>query len=107
MAWLNDPQMQAAILTPLPILQADEETWFESMLKRPMEQHPFTIEIQKDQEWISIGNCGIHHVDWRTRSAEVGILIGEKAVWNQGYGTEVMPNIDILLMSVLRSEWQG
>jgi RimJ/RimL family protein N-acetyltransferase len=37
-----------------------------------------------------IGNSGFFNVDWRVRSAELGIVIGDKAYWNQGYGTQAM-----------------
>ena len=35
-----------------------------------------------------IGNVGLHRIDWICRLAEFGIVIGEKAFWGQGYGTE-------------------
>lgn len=35
-----------------------------------------------------IGNVGLHRIDWINRSAEFGIVIGEKAFWGRGYGTE-------------------
>lgn len=35
-----------------------------------------------------IGNIGLHNIHSTFRSAEIGILIGEKDVWGQGYGTE-------------------
>ena len=37
-----------------------------------------------------IGNSGFFNIDWRNRGAELGIVIGDKAYWNKGYGTEVM-----------------
>ena len=37
-----------------------------------------------------IGNCSFMDVDHTARSAEVGLFIGDKSCWNQGYGTEVM-----------------
>jgi diamine N-acetyltransferase len=126
------------------------------MLKRPPHEHPFVIEVREGDKWRPIGNCGFHNLDWRCRSAEVGIMIGEKNYWNRGYGTDAMrlllkhgfgtlnlnriylyvyqnnprairtyekagfvhegvrrqaaykdgQYIDILMMSVLRSEWQ-
>ena len=88
--WLNDPEVRAGLLLALPLSQADEEGWFERMLTRPMEEHPLTIEVRQGEEWSMIGNCGFHNIDWRSRSAEVGIFIGEKSLWNKGYGTEVM-----------------
>jgi diamine N-acetyltransferase len=155
-AWLNDAEVTAGLTITLPLSQADEEIWFDEMLKRPPEEHPLTIEVQQADQWIPVGNCGLFGFDWRCRSAEVGIFIGEKSFWNRGYGTETMrlilrhgfntlnlnrvalcvyennprairsyekagfkhegrqrqgmykdgKYIDVVLMSVLRSEWQ-
>lgn len=35
-----------------------------------------------------IGCVGIHKIDWIHRSAELGIVIGEKKFWGKGYGKE-------------------
>jgi diamine N-acetyltransferase len=88
--WLNDPQVRRYLSVCLPISQAGEEQWFEKMLKQPPEEQPLGIEIRDGAEWRLIGNCGFFDINWRTRSAEVGIFIGDKSCWNQGYGTEVM-----------------
>ena len=88
--WLNDPEVREGLLLHLPMSVAEEEKWFEDMIKRPDEEHPMVIEIRQDESWAMIGNCGIHNIDWRLRSAEVGIFIGEKGFWDQGYGTEAM-----------------
>lgn len=37
-----------------------------------------------------IGNSGFHNLNWRSSNAELGIFIGDKSFWDQGYGTEVM-----------------
>ena len=49
-----------------------------------------SIEMKDGDGWTLIGNCAVFDLDWAARSAELGIMIGEKSVWNQGYGTEVM-----------------
>lgn len=88
--WLNDPEVIAGLLLSLPLSTADEENWFDNMLKRPLEEHPLVIEFQDGGGWFTVGNCGFHNIDWRSRSAEVGIFIGEKAHWDRGIGTEAM-----------------
>ena len=156
-SWLNDPEVRLGLLLYLPISQAEEEMWFEGMIKRPAEEHPLMIEFETSNGWVPAGNCGLFSHDWRIRKAEIGIFIGEKKYWNLGYGTKVMRLVlrlgfesmnlnriflkvysnnprairayeksgfviegrlrqahfdngqyhDILIMSVLRSEWQG
>jgi RimJ/RimL family protein N-acetyltransferase len=88
--WINDPEVRRGLSMALPISQVEEDNWFDSMIKRPAEEHPLTIEIADGEGWKAIGNIGLMNFDWRCRSAEVGIFIGEKALWNQGYGSEAM-----------------
>ena len=88
--WFNDPDVREGISMIYPMSQAGEEKWFEDMISRPQVEHPMVIEIQLGVEWVAIGNCGFHEIDWRCRSADVGIIIGEKSYWDQGYGTKVM-----------------
>jgi RimJ/RimL family protein N-acetyltransferase len=88
--WLNDPEVRRYLSMTLPISQATEEQWFENMLKLPPEEQSLGIEIKSEAGWRLIGNCGFFDINWRVRSAEVGLFIGDKSCWNQGYGTEVM-----------------
>lgn len=88
--WFNDPEVREGILMILPLSLAREEKWFDDMIKKPEEEQVLVIEIELEEKWIIIGTCGFFGFDWRCRSAEVGIVIGEKTYWNQGYGTETM-----------------
>lgn len=155
--WFNDPEVHAGLAVFLPMSLSEEERWFEKMLETPAPEHPLMIEVKSDGGWKAIGDCGFHQIDWRNRSGELGIVIGEKSLWDQGYGTETMDlllrhgfnslnlnriflrvyatnprairsyekagfvhegrfrqaefrngnYVDVLFMSVLRSEWQG
>ena len=88
--WINDPEVRAGLSLFLPMSVANEEQWFENMLKRPQEEQPLTIEVQDEGGWNPIGNVGLFSFNDIARSAEAGIMIGEKAYWDQGYGTEAM-----------------
>jgi len=94
-AWLNDDEVRQYISIFLPFSLEEEESWFESMLKMPKEEHPLVIEIRQtseegDETWRPIGNLALFSINWRIRSAELGIFIGEKSYWNQGYGSEAV-----------------
>jgi RimJ/RimL family protein N-acetyltransferase len=90
-SWLADPEIRKGISRYLPMSMAQEELWFEGMLKQPVDMQTLVIEVKRgSKKWITIGNCGFHNLNWRLRSAELGILIGEKKEWNKGYGTETM-----------------
>lgn len=89
-AWLNDAEVIENLSIWNPLSMAEEEQWFERMLARPAETHPLGIEAKTRNGWKMIGNIAFHEVDWLNHSAEIGIVIGEKAYWNKGYGTDAM-----------------
>ena len=88
--WLNDPEVRRGLMLHLPLSIAEEQQWFENMLTSPQDERPLVIEAQTDDGWTMIGNSSFHNLDWRNRNAELGIFIGDKSFWDQGYGTEVM-----------------
>jgi diamine N-acetyltransferase len=89
-AWLNDPEVRQGVSIYQPMSQAQEEGWYESTLKQPVQEQPLVIEIDTPQGWTPIGNISLMNLDWHARSAEVGIFIGEKQHWSQGYGRKAM-----------------
>jgi RimJ/RimL family protein N-acetyltransferase len=88
--WLNDPEVRAGISKQTPIGMAQEEKWFADVLQRPLDEHPLVIEARAEGGWQPIGSCGLHNFDWHSRWGLLGISIGEKSQWNQGYGTEAV-----------------
>jgi len=88
--WFNDPEVTEDLQSHSPMSLAEEEAWFEQMLTRQLDERVRVIEARVAENWVTIGNCGFFNIDWRCHSAELGIVIGEKTFWNQGYGTESM-----------------
>jgi len=84
--WFNDPEVRKYLLLHTPMSMAQEERWFEKLADR--EDHIFAIDANVEEQWIHIGNVGLHNFDWKNRSAIFGIVLGEKAYWGQGYGTD-------------------
>lgn len=94
--WVNDPEVTENLMLSYPMSRVEEERWYEHMLEQPPSEHVFVIEVkglESPRAWQAIGTCQVMNIDWRNRSAEVGIMIGEKACWNQGYGTETMQRL--------------
>ena len=48
------------------------------------------MRMQPLETWKLIGTYAFDDIDWRIRSAEFGIMIGDKTYWNRGYGTEAV-----------------
>ena len=86
--WMNDPDVIQFLLMSSPLSAAMEEKWFENQLDRlPHQGQILAIEVLQWQDWLHIGNTGLHDVDPISRTAEFGIVIGEKTFWDKGYGT--------------------
>ena len=88
-AWFGDPEVRRHLLIYLPFSLAQEERWFEHLLERLEQQSDLVLAIET-AEGVHVGNVGLHGIDWKNRSAELGIIIGEKACWDQGYGTDAI-----------------
>jgi RimJ/RimL family protein N-acetyltransferase len=80
--WLNDPEIRHYLEMYLPMSKAAEEGWFEAQLKDDSSRI-FAIETA---EGVHIGNISLGDLDWKNRSAALGIVIGEKEYWGRGYG---------------------
>lgn len=89
-AWLNDREVTQYLLRNDPMSMAQEEKWFDRILDRPTEECPLAIEAALPGGWTLIGNTSFFDFNWIDRNAEVGIFIGAKEFWGQGYGTETM-----------------
>jgi RimJ/RimL family protein N-acetyltransferase len=88
--WINDPDVFEGLSINLPMSMVDEERWFDGTTHREQAEKPLAIEVQEQGGWRLIGNCGFFDFDWTSRAAEFGIMIGDKSVWDQGYGTETV-----------------
>ncbi|MFO8034511.1 MAG: GNAT family protein [Candidatus Bipolaricaulota bacterium] len=87
MRWFNDPEVRRYLLMYEPMSRVKEERWFEEMLQRKGE-FLYAIDAETEAGWVTIGNLGLHRVDWKNRTATLGIVLGEKAYWGQSYGTD-------------------
>jgi len=84
--WINDPEVTQFLTMRFPISMLAERKWTEREQDYTRE---FNLAIET-LEGEHIGNCGMHRVDTVNSTAELGILIGEKSFWGQGYGTDAM-----------------
>ncbi len=91
--WINDEEVTENLFFAAPMSRFEEEQWYDAMMQKPTSEHVLVIEIKDqspNQDFRPIGTCQFHNLDWRNRAAEIGILIGEKTFWDQGFGTETM-----------------
>lgn len=88
--WFNDPEVREHISLYRPLSLAQEEKWIEQQTEPDPPNHVFAIETN---DGVHIGVVGLHDINWKNRSAEFGIVIGEKGYWGQGYGTDATRTI--------------
>ncbi len=84
--WVNDPEVSRYVTTgTAPYSRLQEKQWYERAATSDNEFH-FALVVRENDRYI--GNAGLFNVEWRTRKACFGIMIGDRYYWNQGFGTE-------------------
>jgi RimJ/RimL family protein N-acetyltransferase len=84
--WLNDIEVAENLGSYSMLLTIDaEKKWLEEFASK---NHNYAIVLQDNDKLI--GNIGFMDIDNISRTATVGLFIGEKENWNGGYGTEAL-----------------
>lgn len=89
--WFNDPDVTQFLGGDMwPMSLEAEERWFSNALDH--DRRVLCIETlpADGQAGTLIGTVGLHDISERNRHAELGISIGEKAYWSQGYGADAV-----------------
>lgn len=88
--WVNDPEI-VDLLSDIflyPQTMNETESYLNSVLEKEGDHRGFVI-AHKDTD-VYIGQIDLFRFDWKNRTAEMGIVIGDKELQGQGYGTEAI-----------------
>ena len=87
--WHKDPELSRLDATgPLDCTFEEFLADYAGEVQYPSaNRQPFAIETPDGKH---IGNCVYYNVDDEKSQAELGIMIGEREYWSEGYGTETM-----------------
>lgn len=92
MQWVNDP-----IVTEfLPNLQLPQSSTSEQQYLQRVTtgDHPrdrfYAVETGQGEY---LGVAGLHGIDWVNRRAELGLIIGRRERWGQGYGRDAVSTL--------------
>ena len=87
--WQTDPELcRLDAAETLTMSYTDYLTEFTFELSYPLStRHEFAVETLDGQH---IGNCVYYNVNKTESKAELGIMIGNRDYWNQGYGSETI-----------------
>lgn len=85
--WFCDRKTSDGLTQTAKLLSVEaEREWIEKTLKN--NEYIFSIiDAQSDK---LIGNCGIHDIKYKDRTATLGIFIGEESNRSKGIGSEVL-----------------
>jgi diamine N-acetyltransferase len=87
--WFSDPEVRRHLDLYLPFSLAQEERWFENLQDRLENQEVVMMTIETS-DGAHIGNISLMPINWKDRQAELGITIGDKDYWDQGYGSDAI-----------------
>lgn len=87
--WFSDPDVRRYLDMYLPFSMAQEERWFER-LQDQMEKQELVMLTIETSDGAHIGNISLFDINWKDRHAELGITIGDKDYWSQGYGSDAV-----------------
>lgn len=88
-AWVNDPEVTRYLGRRYGMSLLAEEAWMREHAAVPMTfDRTFFAIVTKDGGHI--GNTNFFDVSAENRSAELGIMIGDRACWSRGYGTDAL-----------------
>ncbi len=84
--WINDFSAVRTLGTPpRPMTAEAEQAWFDGAATSDT---TVAFTIYERAGWRPIGSTSLMDIEWRNRTAEFGILIGEPDARGRGYGTE-------------------
>jgi RimJ/RimL family protein N-acetyltransferase len=86
--WMNDPEVIRHLSARYPISHAWEEEWLASAAKR-VSPPDISLAIET-LDGRHIGSIGLHGIGPEDRHASLGIVIGAKDCWSQGYGSDAL-----------------
>lgn len=85
--WSNDPEIRRVTGEVTPMTQKEAEAWFEKL--QSDESRVWFMVALKENDLV-IGEAGLLRMFHPWRTTDLSIILGEKEVWGQGYGTEAI-----------------
>jgi diamine N-acetyltransferase len=85
--WANDPEVRCLTGETTPMSGAGAEDFFEKV-RADRDRVWFIIVLKENDQ--AIGECGLLRMFPAWRTTDLSIILGEKAAWGLGYGTEAM-----------------
>jgi RimJ/RimL family protein N-acetyltransferase len=87
-AWVNDREVTRFVALRYPMSRQDEERWLN---EGPTNSFANGVRLAiETKDGVHIGNLDLHMTRPEDRKAGLGIMIGDKGYWSNGYGTDAI-----------------
>jgi RimJ/RimL family protein N-acetyltransferase len=84
--WFNDPEVTRWLETgDWPLTRGAEEEFFRAAERQDRASVQFAVESLQGEH---VGFSGLRSIDWQSRVAVSGSVIGRKDLWGKGIGTD-------------------
>jgi len=84
--WFNDPEITQWLETgDWPLTRGAEEDFFRAAEKPDRGRVQFAVESLQGEH---VGFSGLRSIDWQSRVAVSGSVIGRKDLWGKGFGSD-------------------
>ena len=85
-AWMNDPEITRYL--EVRFFPQSKEEIAAYVERSRHDRTSVLLAIVRRTDGRHIGNIRLGNVNWRHRTAEIALVIGEKSAWGRGYATE-------------------
>ncbi|MQA00292.1 MAG: GNAT family N-acetyltransferase [Dehalococcoidia bacterium] len=87
--WINDREVTRHLDLRYPTSLEWERQWASDAKQRGGYRN-VTFAIERREDGLLLGTCGLHGATPEDRVVELGLNIGEKSMWGQGYGFDTL-----------------
>jgi ribosomal-protein-alanine N-acetyltransferase len=91
-AWLTDPELTQ--LDAAPLLKTSFAQYLaiyqEELSYSSAKRRTFAVETTEGKH---VGNCSYYDINRNRKEAQLGIMIGKRDYWDQGYGAEAVTTL--------------
>jgi RimJ/RimL family protein N-acetyltransferase len=90
--WVNDREVTHYLMLRYPMSLAQEEKYLTETSSQGSSFQDVRLAIDT-MDGVHIGMTGLHRARPEDRGAELGIMIGDKSFWANGYGTDTVQTL--------------
>jgi RimJ/RimL family protein N-acetyltransferase len=85
--WMNDPDVTVSLEHHIGVTRRQEEAFFDRIATHRDNELHWAILTE---DIGHVGFIALQQIDWRTRSALGGIVLGDRRAWGRGFATDAV-----------------